>query len=87
MQSISRTCVDTPIYINKVIEDSTYRSYYKACQTELCNDGSGRDLEDEGFTVNGEAIVIFAPGRGSAYTLVISIPLIIVLQILPVFYR
>lgn len=41
--SISRTCAVSPTNKNEVIEDSTYRFYFVACQEDTCNGGSGKD--------------------------------------------
>ncbi|KAK9708011.1 hypothetical protein QE152_g27492 [Popillia japonica] len=83
IQSLLRTCVDTPTFINQVIEDETYRNYYKACQTDLCNGGIGKDLSDATDNRNGDAITLLVPGIGTdaAHSIVVSLTLILVLQI------
>ncbi|GJQ68376.1 hypothetical protein Trydic_g16966 [Trypoxylus dichotomus] len=81
LQSLSRTCVDTPLYTNKVLEDETFRSYYKACQTELCNGGLGKDLTDTSSNINGAAMTLLVPGTGAAHSAIISVSLIFLLQV------
>lgn len=63
---MNRDCVDTPIYKNQILEDSTYRIYYIACQKDLCNGGSGKDIS-KGLGLirdDGENIVLYVPGIG-----------------------
>lgn len=43
--SFYRSCEDNPVYVNNIIEDDTYRTYFYACSTELCNGGTGPDTQ------------------------------------------
>lgn len=36
-----RGCEESPMFLNDVIEDSTFRTYYRSCSTDLCNSGDG----------------------------------------------
>ncbi|KAK9712572.1 hypothetical protein QE152_g24817 [Popillia japonica] len=83
IQSLLRSCVDNPTLINVVIEDDTYRNYYRACQTDLCNGGIGKDLSDTNDNRNGAAITLLVPGIGTdaAHSIVVSLTLILALQI------
>lgn len=36
-----RGCEENPLFLNDVIEDSTFRTYYRSCTTDLCNSGDG----------------------------------------------
>ncbi|XP_055688186.1 uncharacterized protein LOC129792839 [Lutzomyia longipalpis] len=39
--TFSRSCEDEPLFLNDVIEDATYKTFFRSCTTDLCNDGSG----------------------------------------------
>ncbi|XP_022914292.1 uncharacterized protein [Onthophagus taurus] len=81
VSSMSRTCVDEPLYKSMVIEDSTFRTYYRACNEDLCNGGSGTDLSQTTSSIdNGKAITIFVRGTGSGSTIFASLGLILALQ-------
>lgn len=60
-----RDCVDKPIYINQVIEDSTYRTYYRACKQDLCNSGTGKASVSSATGNNGGATNLLVPGTGA----------------------
>lgn len=36
-----RGCEESPLFLNDVIEDPTFRTYYRSCTTDLCNSGDG----------------------------------------------
>lgn len=36
-----RGCEENPLFLNDVIEDTTFRTYYRSCTTDLCNSGDG----------------------------------------------
>ncbi|XP_018568715.1 uncharacterized protein LOC108908994 [Anoplophora glabripennis] len=76
LASILRTCVDTPTYLNEVIEDETHRVYYRSCRTDLCNSGSGRSDSTNSETGSfGDKSTIYVPGIGEndAVTVAVSI--------------
>lgn len=60
-----RDCVDKPIYINQVIEDSTYRTYYRACKQDLCNGGSGKSSVSNSVNNKGGAMNLLVPGTNA----------------------
>ncbi|KAB0796893.1 hypothetical protein PPYR_10954 [Photinus pyralis] len=64
VQSMSRDCVDKPIYSNQVIEDATYRVYYTSCRADLCNGGTGKDISIGGGMIHsdGVAVVLYVLG-------------------------
>lgn len=36
-----RSCEEDPMFLNDVLEDPTFRTYYRSCSTDLCNSGDG----------------------------------------------
>ncbi|EAT36317.1 AAEL011588-PA [Aedes aegypti] len=38
-----RGCEEDPLFLNDVLEDSTFRTYYRSCSTDLCNSGDGQE--------------------------------------------
>lgn len=36
-----RGCEENPLFLNDVLEDSTFRTYYRSCSSDLCNSGDG----------------------------------------------
>lgn len=62
---MSRDCVDKPIYLNQIIEDSTYRTYYRACKQDLCNGGTGKSSVATTTGNNGGATNLLVPGTGT----------------------
>jgi len=40
--SFYRSCEDNPVYVNNIVEDDTYRTYFYACSSALCNGGTGK---------------------------------------------
>lgn len=61
-----RGCEDKPLYTNQVLEDSTYRTYYRACKQELCNGGSGKSSVSSSAGNNGGATNLLVPEIGGA---------------------
>ncbi|XP_055623646.1 uncharacterized protein LOC129767056 [Toxorhynchites rutilus septentrionalis] len=41
LNTFLRGCEEAPLYLNDVIEDSTFRTYYRSCSSDLCNSGDG----------------------------------------------
>lgn len=64
--SIYRGCEDKPLHANEIIEDESYRMYFTACQTDLCNGGSGKAANGgAGSAPLGDKSTIYAPGIGN----------------------
>ena len=83
MQSIHRSCEDKPLYINQIFEDFTFRTYYRACTTDLCNGGSGRDVfVDTIGGDDGDPITLIVKGTGGGTRTMAPILVIITLQII-----
>ncbi|XP_054090955.1 uncharacterized protein LOC105218119 [Zeugodacus cucurbitae] len=40
--SFIRDCLDKPLYLNAVKTDSTFKTFYRSCTTDFCNDSDGR---------------------------------------------
>lgn len=66
-----RGCEEDPLFLNDVIEDPTFRTYYRSCSSDLCNSGDGLETSnglsglDAGASEN-----LLVPGLiGSAPTL------------------
>ncbi|XP_050096342.1 uncharacterized protein LOC126578111 [Anopheles aquasalis] len=36
-----RGCEESPLYLDEVLEDPTFITYYRSCTTDLCNGGDG----------------------------------------------
>lgn len=60
-----RGCEDKPIYTNQVLEDSTYRTYYRACKQDLCNGGTGKSSVSSSTGNNGGATNLLVPGTSA----------------------
>ncbi|XP_011298905.1 uncharacterized protein [Fopius arisanus] len=61
-----RTCQETPQYINVEVNDSTHRTFYHACATDLCNTGEGRLQPNSIKPIKVEpGKVLMVPGIGS----------------------
>ncbi|CAG4980041.1 unnamed protein product [Colias eurytheme] len=39
--SFTRSCLQSPDFLNHEITDSTFRTFYRACTSDLCNIGDG----------------------------------------------
>ncbi|XP_035904663.1 uncharacterized protein LOC118508909 [Anopheles stephensi] len=46
-----RGCEESPLYLDEVIEDPTFITYYRSCTTDLCNDGDA--LGSSGSALTG----------------------------------
>ncbi|XP_023177380.1 uncharacterized protein LOC111603842 [Drosophila hydei] len=52
--SFLRDCQDKPVILNGVKSDSSFRTYYRSCQQNLCNGHNGRGYNSSGsFTIAG----------------------------------
>ncbi|GAB6019125.1 hypothetical protein CHUAL_000743 [Chamberlinius hualienensis] len=45
--SFYRSCEDNPVYVNQIIEDTTYRTYFYACSSDMCNGGAGKETNSD----------------------------------------
>ncbi|XP_055601492.1 uncharacterized protein LOC129750550 [Uranotaenia lowii] len=43
LNTFLRGCDDDPPFLNDVVEDSTFRTYFRSCSDDLCNVGDGLD--------------------------------------------
>lgn len=84
--SMDRGCQDQPLYMNEILEDQTYRYYYTACQTALCNGGTGKGSDGTGSTgsLGDKTTVLIVPGISSAST--ISLFKTMIITVLTVLY-
>ncbi|XP_059475176.1 uncharacterized protein LOC132196492 [Neocloeon triangulifer] len=66
--SFYRGCEQRPDFINTEITDSQFKTYYRACTTNLCNDGDGRTGSGSGGGINSDGSdgggAIMVPGIG-----------------------
>ncbi|CAG9786219.1 unnamed protein product [Diatraea saccharalis] len=58
VSSFRRGCDEQPDYLNHDITDTTYRTFYRACTTDLCNIGNGVQ------TVGGQSLSAVPPTSG-----------------------
>jgi hypothetical protein len=81
-----RGCEEKPILLNEVIDDPTFKTFYRSCTSDLCNDGDGtksssqQNISPDGY--DGENLLV--PGlplkngaavKASLCFLVLVIPL------------
>ncbi|CAH0667459.1 unnamed protein product [Chilo suppressalis] len=83
--SFRRGCDQLPDYFNHEITDSTYRTFYRACTTDLCNIGNGiQSVGGMGLSpeqgVYGKNLLV--PGTESSGTVIhLSVMLSLLLEI------
>lgn len=80
------------MFLNDVIEDSTFRTYYRSCTTDLCNSGDGlqtasglsgldagasENLLVPGLIGSAPIIIIMSSGRLLVLSLFVSIMAVI----------
>ncbi|XP_055380162.1 uncharacterized protein LOC129611196 [Condylostylus longicornis] len=41
IKSLSRQCADKPLFLNEAFDDGEFKTYYRSCTTDLCNNGNG----------------------------------------------
>ncbi|XP_058458461.1 uncharacterized protein LOC131435020 [Malaya genurostris] len=41
LNTFLRGCDENPLYLDDMVDDSTFRGYYRSCNTDLCNSGDG----------------------------------------------
>lgn len=82
-----RGCEDKPLYTNQVLEDPTYRTYYRACKTELCNGGSGKSSVSTSLGNNGGATNLLVPGTGGAAEIYPKMSVVLLMILTAVFTR
>ncbi|CAH0719438.1 unnamed protein product, partial [Brenthis ino] len=67
--SFTRGCVDNPVFLNHLVEDETFRTYYRACTNDLCNIGDGIQSVTGGSlspTPAYNGTNLYVPGTNSA---------------------
>jgi len=68
--SFYRGCEQRPDYINSEITDSQFKTYYRSCTTDICNNGDGRTGSGGGGGINsggdGDNGAILVPGVGGS---------------------
>ncbi|XP_021189616.3 uncharacterized protein LOC110375700 [Helicoverpa armigera] len=69
--SFTRGCSSQPDYLNHEIIDSTFRTFYRACTSDLCNIGNGIQSVVGGNLsptreYNGKNLLVPGTGGGSA---------------------
>ncbi|XP_053674194.1 uncharacterized protein LOC128724494 [Anopheles nili] len=80
-----RGCEENPLYLDEVIEDPTFITYYRSCTTDLCNDGdalgsSGSALTGLNEGASDNLLVPGLPGSGAG-TMAIASPLLLIIKI------
>jgi hypothetical protein len=57
-----RGCEEKPTLLNEVIDDPTFKTFYRSCTSDLCNDGDGtksstqQNISPDGY--NGENLLV-----------------------------
>lgn len=57
-----RGCEEKPTLLNDVIDDPTFKTFYRSCSADLCNDGDGtrstsqQNISPDGY--NGENLLV-----------------------------
>uniref|UniRef100_A0A182NHE7 Uncharacterized protein n=1 Tax=Anopheles dirus TaxID=7168 RepID=A0A182NHE7_9DIPT len=81
-----RDCQESPLYLDEVIEDPTFITYYRSCTTDLCNDGdalgsSGSALTGLNEGASDNLLVPGLPGSGAGPTSPATSPLPLIIKI------
>ncbi|XP_077284619.1 uncharacterized protein LOC143910160 [Arctopsyche grandis] len=63
--SFYRGCESNPVYLNTVIDDADFRTYFRACTSDLCNTGNGIQSV-VGTPGSGVGLNLMVPGIGGA---------------------
>lgn len=57
-----RGCEEKPTLLDDVIDDPTFKTFYRSCSSDLCNDGDGtksptqQNISPDGY--NGENLLV-----------------------------
>lgn len=81
-----RGCEDKPTFLNQIIEDGTYRYYYRSCQEDLCNDGTGYATGNTALQDQDIGKTIYTQGMGGATSVKINSFLLTVISFV-VYYQ
>ncbi|XP_015599354.1 uncharacterized protein LOC107269716 isoform X2 [Cephus cinctus] len=60
-----RACDDFPQFLNTVVDTPFHKTYYRACTSDLCNEGNGYDEFSVYETDEFDSNIIYVPGIGS----------------------
>ncbi|KAJ8728089.1 hypothetical protein PYW08_016474 [Mythimna loreyi] len=78
--SFARGCESQPDFLNHEVTDSTFRTFYRACTTDLCNIGNGIQSVTGGNlspTPEYNGINLLVPGTGDAANIKISLVMLL----------
>ncbi|XP_059614004.1 uncharacterized protein LOC132260096 [Phlebotomus argentipes] len=83
VNSFVRDCVESPQFLNDMIEDATFKTYFRSCMTDLCNDGDGIRNGDSILNPdgNGPGENLLVPGITGKATLTHKIPAFLTLTL------
>uniref|UniRef100_A0A182QXT8 Uncharacterized protein n=1 Tax=Anopheles farauti TaxID=69004 RepID=A0A182QXT8_9DIPT len=81
-----RDCQESPLYLDEVIEDPTFITYYRSCTTDLCNDGDGLGSSGSSLTGlnEGASDNLLVPGltnSGAVPATATTSPLLVIIKI------
>uniref|UniRef100_A0A6E8VT55 UPAR/Ly6 domain-containing protein n=1 Tax=Anopheles coluzzii TaxID=1518534 RepID=A0A6E8VT55_ANOCL len=82
-----RGCEENPLYLDEVIEDPTFITYYRSCTTDLCNDGDALGSSGSALTGlnEGASDNLLVPGLpssgGSGTAPAATSPLLVIIKI------
>ncbi|XP_037946552.1 uncharacterized protein LOC119678655 [Teleopsis dalmanni] len=64
--SFLRGCEDKPLYLNTVKQDSQFKTYYRSCTKDLCNNSDGTHSDSSLDANYGAAANAIVAGQSSA---------------------
>uniref|UniRef100_A0A182WIW4 Uncharacterized protein n=1 Tax=Anopheles minimus TaxID=112268 RepID=A0A182WIW4_9DIPT len=81
-----RGCEESPLYLDEVIEDPTFITYYRSCTTDLCNAGDALGSSGSALTGlnEGASDNLLVPGLPNSSTVVpmaTTSPLLLIIKI------
>ncbi|XP_052892599.1 uncharacterized protein LOC128300539 [Anopheles moucheti] len=80
-----RGCEESPLYLDEVIEDPTFITYYRSCTTDLCNDGDALGSSGSALTGlnEGASDNLLVPGlpNSGAVPMATTSPLLLIIKI------
>uniref|UniRef100_A0A182INH6 Uncharacterized protein n=1 Tax=Anopheles atroparvus TaxID=41427 RepID=A0A182INH6_ANOAO len=78
-----RGCEENPLYLDEVLEDPTFITYYRSCTTDLCNAGDGLGSTGSALTGlnEGASENLLVPGLAGSAAPVAALELALLIKI------